>query len=189
MAAEDLDLALAHAASAARRAGRVAVVREVLGVVHYRRAEWAKALAEFRTARRISGSDHLLPHIADTERGLGRPQRALELAQSAEAARLAPAERVEMLLVESGARRDLGQPAAAVELLRDLAKATTTAKPWAARVYYAYAEALVEVGDADQGRRWLAKAVAADPSGATDAAERLAEVDGLQILDLDDEES
>lgn len=187
VAADDLDLALAHAMSAARRAGRVAVVREALGIVHYRRGEWAKALAEFRTARRLSGSDHLLPHMADTERGLGRPERALELAQSPEAAKLPAAERVEMLIVESGARRDLGQPAAAVELLRELARATTATKPWAARVYYAYGEALLEVDREDEARGWFAKAVPADSERTTDAAERLAELDGLEIVDLDED--
>src|SRR5699024_698915 len=85
LANEDLDRALAHAEHASRRAGRVAVVREVLGLVYYRRAEWAAALREFRTARRLSGSQHLLPHMADAERGLGRPDRAIELAHSEDA--------------------------------------------------------------------------------------------------------
>lgn len=182
---QDLDLALAHAQNASRRAGRVSVVRETLGLVHYRRGEWAKALSEFRTARRLSGSDHLLPLIADTERGLGRPQRAIELAGSPEAQRLETAERMELAVVVSGARRDMGQTGAAVQTLRDLARSVSPGAPWAARVYYAFADALEADGKGDQAQEWLARAAAADADAQTDAAERLGAFDG-EFIDLDD---
>lgn len=171
--AEEFDIALAHAEAASRRAGRVAGVREVLGVVHYRRQEWAKALAEFRTARRISGMDHLLPLMADVERGLGRPERALELAATPEAARLAPAEYIEMAIVTSGARLDMGQTAAAVQHLRDLAIAGKSSAPWAARLRYAYAAALEADGQDEEAHRWYERAAEVDTAGETDAAELL----------------
>jgi len=85
----DLDAALAHAETAVRRAGRVAAAREALGVVAYRQGDWARALGEFRTVRRLSGSSHLLPLMVDCERALGRPERALDLAASPEARTLA----------------------------------------------------------------------------------------------------
>lgn len=185
--AEDFDTALAHAQAAAKRAGRVAGVRETLGVVHYRRGEWAKALAEFRTARRLSGLDHLLPLMADTERGLGRPERALDLASSPEAARLAPAERVEMAIVVSGARVDLGQTAAAVQHLRDLARAGSPAAPWAARLRYAYAAALEADGQPGEAQEWYRRAAEVDDAGDTDVAQRLGN-DDPEILDLGDGE-
>src|SRR5690606_13905935 len=140
LAAEDLDGALAHAENASLRAGRVAIVREVLGFVHYRRGEWAEALREFRTARRLSGSNHLLPHIADVERGLGRPDRAIELSQEPAAQSLSAADRVELAIVVSGARRDLGQADAAVQILRELVRASPPQRSWSGRLYYAYAE-------------------------------------------------
>ena len=84
--ADDLDAALAHAETAVRRAGRVPAAREALGMVAYRRGDFARALTEFRTARRLSGSSHLLPLMVDCERGLGRHARALDLAASPEAA-------------------------------------------------------------------------------------------------------
>ena len=77
---DDPEAAYANAMAAQRRAGRVAIVREVTGLAAYRTGRFAEALAELRTAKRLSGSVHLLPLIADAERGLGRPERALELA-------------------------------------------------------------------------------------------------------------
>ncbi len=187
---EDFDVALAHAQAATRRAGRVAGVRETMGVVHYRRGEWAKALSEFRTARRLSGLDHLLPLMADAERGLGRPERALDLASSPEVARLAPAERVEMAIVVSGARVDLGQTAAAVQHLRDLARAGNPKAPWAARLRYAYAAALEADGQQAEAQEWYRRAAEVDVSGETDAAEILGgeEPEMIDLGDLVDED-
>lgn len=183
LAADDLDGALAHAENASRRAGRVAIVREVLGFVHYRRAEWAEALREFRTARRLSGSNHLLPHMADVERGMGRPDRAIELSQEPAAQALSAADRVELAIVVSGARRDLGQHQAGVQILRELVRATPAQRSWAPRLYYAYAESLLSVEDAVGAREWFARAVDVDREGVTDAADRLAELDGVDIID------
>ena len=43
-------------------------------------------------------------------------------------------------------------------------------------------------GDDQAGARtWFARALDADPDGATDASERLEELDGVTYLDLDDE--
>lgn len=184
---EDLDRALAHAQTAARRAGRVAAVREALGIVHHRRGEWAKALAEYRTARRLSGSDHVLPQMADCERGLGRPERAIALAAAPEAAQLSRQDRVELAIVVSGARRDLGQVDAAVLVLRDLAQSTRPQQPGAARLYYAYADSLLAAGDQAAAREWFSRAVDADRDLETDAADRLAELDGIVLVDLEDE--
>lgn len=185
--AEDFDSALAHAEAASRRAGRVPVVRETLGLVHYRRGDWAKALTEFRTARRLSGTHHLLPLLADCERGLGRPERALELAASPEVSSLDAAERVELAIVVSGARGDLGQRAAAVLELKDLVAAGSERAPWAARLRYAYAAALAADGRQDEARIWFERAAALDSSGETDAGE-LVGLDEPFVLDLGGDE-
>lgn len=186
--AEDFDLALAHAEAASRRAGRVAGVRETLGVVHYRRGEWAKALAEFRTARRLSGTHHLIPLMADAERGLGRPERALELAASAEARTLGAAEQVELGIVVAGARADMGQTAAAVLHLRDLLSRTRDQDPWLARLRYAYAAALEADGRTAEARTWYERAAEVDTQGETDAAELLGGEEEPLILDLGGDE-
>ncbi len=186
----DIDAAQAHAETAVRRAGRVPAAREALGLVHYRKGEWAKALSEFRTARRLSGSSHMLPFMVDAERGLGRHERALDLAASPEAASLTQDERIELAIVVSGIRRDLGQFEAAALGLQLPQLNAGSRQPWAARLFYAYAEALLAKGDDDGALTWFGHAASADVEGETDADERLAELDGLVLTDLleDDED-
>lgn len=190
--ADDFVGAEAHAETAVRRAGRVPAAREALGLVAYRKGEWARALSEFRTARRLSGSSHLLALMVDCERGLGRPERALELATSPEAATLAVEDRVELAIVVSGIRRDLGQLEAARLALEVPQLKGSARKPFFARLAYAYAEVLLALGREREARDWFARAAAADHELETDAAERLAELDGIVLTDLldgEDEES
>lgn len=58
-----------------------------------------------------------LPVMADCERGLGRPDRALDMARSEEAKDLDAPGKVELAIVAAGARTDLGQLDAAVSEL------------------------------------------------------------------------
>lgn len=113
----DPERAYEHAQAAVRRAGRVDVVREAAGLAAYRTGRWAEALRELRTVRRLNGSSEHLAVMADAERGLGRPERALALAQEPEAATLDAEARVELAIVVSGARLDLAEPEAAVAVL------------------------------------------------------------------------
>ncbi len=192
MVAELLDVdpeaALAHAETAVRRAGRVPAAREALGLVAYRMGDWARALSEFRTVRRLSGSHHLVPLMVDCERALGRHAKALELAQSEEAANLAIDDRVELAIVVSGIRRDLGQIEAAAAGLADLVRRLSPNRPSAARLYYAYADAKLAAGERSEAREWFARAADADHELTTDAAERLDELDGAEVMDLSPEE-
>lgn len=183
---EDPERAYLYAKTARRLGSRVAVVREGCGIAAYQAGHWAEALAELRAARRLSGREAYLPIMADCERGLGRPERALTLARSAEAERLQQAERVEMRIVESGARRDMGQYDAAVLALQIAELKEQRLRPWSARLLYAYADALSAAGRDDEAGEWFAKAAAADRDGETDAAERYAEIEGLEILDAED---
>jgi tetratricopeptide (TPR) repeat protein len=185
--ADDPETAYAHAMAAQRRAGRIAIVREAVGVAAYHAGLWAEALAELRAARRMSGSSHQLPLMADAERGLGRPERALELAASPEAAELTTAERVEMAIVVSGARRDLGQADAAVLALRLPELEHPRSRPYVSRLQYAYADALLHAGRSEEALAWFARAADSDVDGQTDADERLAELQGLEITDLGDD--
>lgn len=186
----DPDAALDHAEHAARRAGRVPAVREALGLVFYRRDQFTDALREFRTARRLSGSDHLIPYMVDSERGLGRFDKALELANSPEARRLGEADNIELAIVVSGVRRDMGQADAALVGLRIPALERATTQAWAPRLFYAYAEALLATGDEEGAREWFLKAAERDLDGETDAAERIDQLDGIELTDLleDDDE-
>ena len=124
--------------------------------------------------------------MADCERGLGRPERALELARAPEVAELERPGRIEMRIVAAGARRDLGQNEAAVLTLAVPELRTKGKAPWLARLRFAYADALVAVGRLDEAREWFALAAEADEYEQTDAATRLAELEGVTFLDLDE---
>jgi tetratricopeptide (TPR) repeat protein len=181
---EDPETALRHARAARALAGRVGSVREAAGLAAYAAGEWAEALTELRAARRISGHAGHLAVLADCERALGRPERALALADDPDVPGLGQDERVELVIVLSGARRDLGQADAAVLLLQEPARRTRRDRPWAARLWYALADALLDAGRAAEAREWFARAADADDAGTTDAQERLLELDGVVLEDL-----
>jgi hypothetical protein len=166
----------AHAAYAKRLASRVAAVREAAGITAYRVGRYADALADLRAARRMTGRPDHLPVMADCERGLARPERALALARDPQVDLLAPAEAAELRIVVSGARRDLGEYGAAVAVFDDEDIHPRSAAPWTVRVWYAYAEALLAAGRREQARRYFAAATQIDEEGETDAAERLADL-------------
>jgi hypothetical protein len=136
----------------------------------------------------MSGSDDYLPVIADCERGLGHPERALEIAGSAEAARLNGAARVEMRIVSSGARRDLGQSEAAVVTLQG-PELRQTGQPWTARLRYAYADALLAAGRRAEAIDWFRRSAASDADGETEASERLDELTGTTFIDAEPDDS
>ena len=182
---EDPQAALAHAETAARRAGRVPAVREALGLVAYRCGDWSRALNEFRTVRRLSGSEHLIALMVDCERALGRSDRALELAATVDLARLSTEDAVELAIVVSGIRRDLGQLDSALAAVTIPALRQSKVAPWSARLAYAYAEAQLALGRPDVARHWFATALKRDPDATTDAAERVEELDGVTYVDLD----
>jgi hypothetical protein len=85
--------------------------------------------------------------------------------------------------VASGARRDLGQPEAALLLLQVPALSSRRTEEWLPRLRYAYADTLLELGRGDEARTWFERAAQADPDGITDADERLAEMDGIVFDD------
>jgi tetratricopeptide (TPR) repeat protein len=182
---DDPELAHQHTCEATRIASRVAAVREANGLTAYATGRWAQARSELRAARRLSGSDEFLPLLADCERGLGKPERALEIAGSPEAARLDKATKVELRIVASGARRVLGQLDAAVVTLQ-CPELRDEAKPWSARLRYAYADALLAAGRRDEAVTWFERAANVDKDGDTEAQERLEELEGLVFLDAEE---
>jgi len=174
---EDPELAYEHAAYARRILPRLACVREAAGLCAYAVGNWAEALNDLRTYKRLTGSVEHLPVMADCERGLGRAERALALASGPDAARLDAAATVEMKIVVSGARRDLGQLDAAVVALQGPQLNRDRRDPWSARLFYAYADALLAAARPDEARDWFVAAVLADDEGDTDAADRLEDLD------------
>ncbi len=185
---EDPEQAYAYSKIALRLASRVAAVREAAGFAAYANEKYSEALAEFRAARRMTGSAELWPVMADCERGLGRPEKALDMAGEPEVQRLDKAGQVEMRLVAAGARRDMGQLDAAIVTLQSPELASNSVQPWTARLRYAYADALLEAGREDEAREWFAKTVEADKEHVTNASDRLAEMDGVEFVDAFEEE-
>ncbi|WP_425413508.1 Replicase polyprotein 1ab [Micromonospora rhizosphaerae] len=178
--------ALAHALAARRLASRIAAVREAVGLAAYHAGEWQTAIAELRTYHRMTGSQSHLAVLADCERALGRPERAIDLFRGADRAKLDKAAAIELLIVAAGARGDLGQKDAAVAMLQ-VPELTSDSEPWAARLRYAYADALLAVGRREEAREWFSRAAELDPEGETDAAERLLELEGV-VIEGDDED-
>ncbi|MFB7516960.1 hypothetical protein [Streptomyces sp. NPDC056144] len=184
---EEPEKAYEYSRVALRLASRVAAVREAAGFAAYATQKYSEALAEFRAARRMSGGVELWPVMADCERGMGRPERALAMAGEPEVQKLDKAGQVEMRLVAAGARRDMGQLDAAIVTLQSPELASGAVHSWTARLRYAYADALLAAGRDAEAREWFAKALEADKDGATDASDRLAEIDGVEFVDAFDD--
>ncbi|WP_081660141.1 tetratricopeptide repeat protein [Mycolicibacterium iranicum] len=173
---EDPEAALEHARAARARSGRIAAVREAVGIAAYQCGDWAQALAELRAARRMGSRSPLLALIADCERGVGRPERAIELARSPEAAELTGDDADELRIVVAGARSDLGQHEQALALLSSPALDPSRSGQTSARLFYAYAETLLALGRKDEALQWFLHAAKADVEGVTDAEDRITEL-------------
>jgi hypothetical protein len=158
---EDPALAHRHALSAARRAGRIGVVRETLAITAYATGDFALALRELRTYRRITGRDDQLPMMVDSERGIGRPDRALELGRSVPRSSLPVPVQVELAIAMSGARLDLGQPDLALIELTIPQLDPKTAFSYSPALFAAYATVLEELGRDDDAELWYSHADAA----------------------------
>jgi tetratricopeptide (TPR) repeat protein len=173
LADEEPALAWRHARAARQKGGRIAVVRETVGLVAYRAGEWSEAIAELRAARRMGGGPGHLAVMADCERALGHPEKAIELSRSAEAAELDDDGAIEMTIVVAGARADLGQLDAAMVMLEE---AGVTQDGADARLLYAYADLLAGAGRTAEALNWFMKAYDADTEDDTDAADRITEL-------------
>jgi hypothetical protein len=171
---DDPQNALAFARAARNRAARVGAVREAVGIAAYHAGEWAEALTELRTARRISGDARNLAVMADCERALGRPAQALRLLSDPGVNRLDPESRVELFIVIAGARRDLGQLDAALAVLSRGGLDRNRPRAGAVRLWYAYADALEAAGRREEAAQWFAASAALDPDGELDAVDRAA---------------
>ncbi|MGX6604713.1 tetratricopeptide repeat protein [Micromonosporaceae bacterium Da 78-11] len=163
-------------------------MREAVGLAAYAAGDWTTAIAELRTYHRMTGKQTHLAELADCERALGRPERAIDLYRGADVAALDKAGAIELLIVAAGARGDLGQNDAAVAMLQVKELTADEDADWAARLRYAYADSLLAAGRRDEAREWFARASAADVDQLTDAAERLLELDGVSIEGDDEDE-
>ncbi|MEZ7898742.1 MAG: hypothetical protein QMB98_08020 [Flaviflexus sp.] len=117
---ENPELAYEHAKAAYRRASRIDIVREALGLTAYANEKYGEALRELRTYRRMSGD---LSHAyleADCERGMGKPDRAVKYLEDIDIQELEPAAQVELALVVSGAYSDMIESETGLKLIETL---------------------------------------------------------------------
>ncbi len=174
---EDPETAYQHALAARARASRNGLIREACGETAYAAGKFAEALSELRAARRMNGQQHHAPMMADCERALGRPEKALAYDTPEIRAKLDEAGQIELSIVVAGARRDLGQVDAALRLLETEPLHSKSRADWVARLRYAYADTLLDAGRREEAVEWFHRVVAVDGNHATDAEERLAALD------------
>jgi len=168
----DPEAAVRAARAAKRAAPRAASVREALGVALYQAGDYRGARTELAAAQRISGRRDLDAMLADVERALGRPERAIALFERSDRSRMDPDTADELLLVAASAYGDLGQPAAGVALIRRHARWPAELADHHLRLAYAEGALAEQAGDPARARDAFARVVQADPD-FHDAAERL----------------
>ena len=148
--ADDPQAALAHAKWAAKQASRVDIARETLAMVAYRQGDYKLALREFQTAFRMNGYLDYLPFMADCERGLDKPKKAIEIALSDNAKRLTGEAKAEMFLVYAGALNDMGMVDQAIEVVSKLVHAKGLAGEYRMRAAQAEQYFLSKAGRDDE---------------------------------------
>ena len=165
----------ARAGGASPRVPQRASSARPCGETAYAAGKFAEALSEFRAARRMNGQQHYAPMMADCERALGRPEKALAYDTPEIRVRSSTTpDRSSCRIVVAGARRDLGQVEAALRLLETEPLHSKSRADWVARLRYAYADTLLDAGRREDAIEWFHRVVAVDGNKATDAEERLA---------------
>lgn len=181
---EDPQLAHQHAMSASRRAGRIAIVRETLAITAYATGDFALALRELRTYRRISGKDDQIALMVDSERGMGRPERGLEAGRAVDRATLPPGVRAELAIAMSGARLDLGDADRALLELDIPELDPDQAFEWSPSLFAARAVVLEELDRADEAAEWRRRAVVA--AAALDEARGVDDHETVEIDEIEE---
>lgn len=146
----DPELALEHAKWVAHQASRIDFARETLAFVAYRQGDYKLALREFRTAFRMNGFLDYLPFIADCERGMGEPKKAIETAMSDDAKYLRGESKAEMFLVYAGALGDLELWDKAIEIVHTLGRSKGLAGKYRMRAVQAEQYFLEQAGRSDE---------------------------------------
>jgi hypothetical protein len=176
----DPELAHQHAISATRRAGRIPVARETLAVTAYHTGDYALALRELRTFRRLTGSQGHLALMVECERALGRPERGIETGLAADLSELSTEQRVQLAIAMSGARLDLGQTQQALFELEIPELNPNKAFDWSPELFAAYANVLEDLGRDAESKNWRKRALLAESA----INEHLGGHDRLEVVEV-----
>ena len=174
----DAEEAYLHAKAAVSRAGRIGAVREACALAAYGCGKYSEALREVRAARRLTGTDSLRAIEADCERGLGKPEKALEIIAETDTSAYDLSDLVELVIVQAGARHDLGDSDAALLVLNHFLENQQLEEPvLLARMLSYKADLLRELG-----RQEEAEEVEAE---TPDVPDTVAIVDLEEVLEAD----
>lgn len=147
----DPEVAYQHTKIAFQRAARIDVVREALGLAAYATGRYGEALKELRTYRRMSDDYEHVAMEADAERGLGRAEKALRFISNIPLQKLDMVAKIELAIVTSGARGDLGDAAGGLSVLEKIIVENLPAE-LAARVQSVKADRLEELGRLEEAQ-------------------------------------
>lgn len=159
---EDPALAFQHALAASRKGGRLSRVREAVALTAYAAGEYTEALREFRTYRRMTGDDSHIAAQVDSERALGRLEKALQLASEVDLERLDRTARVELAMVVSGVREDLGDLQGAHDALQIPELDRRRGYPFSPRLFQRQAEVLSALGRQKEAALWRRSVLVAE---------------------------
>ncbi len=184
LAEQDPELAHRHAQAAASRAGRIPVVRETVGITAYFVEDWALSLRELLAHRRMTNSNDHVPMMIDCERGLGRPQRGLEMGRTVDRAALSADVRVSLAIAMSGARLDLGQNETALVELEIKELNPNSVFDYSPRLFWAYADTLEVLGREADAAKWADLAARAEKAIAQKNASVFEELAVLEEIEI-----
>jgi tetratricopeptide (TPR) repeat protein len=148
-------------------------VREILGLAWYAAEQWRRALSEMQAYRRMSGRLDENHVIADCQRALGHPERAVQEAEEALDGAVSDEVRAECAVVGASALADLGRLEEALGLLRRIRTTVEVGRPFDLRVWYVTGDILERLGRTEDAAREFRKILRHDPA-AFDTRDRLA---------------
>ncbi|MBI4260365.1 MAG: tetratricopeptide repeat protein [Actinobacteria bacterium] len=176
LARGDPAVAVREAESAKELAPRSSAVRETLGLAYYGEERWREALRELQAYRRMTSRVDQNHVMADCERGLKRPERAVPLVMEAlDAPRMPEEVTAEAVVVGAAALADVGRFEEALALLRRFRTKPDVGRPHDLRVWYVTGDVLSRAGRAEEAAREFRRVLRFDPA-AFDTAERLAQL-------------
>lgn len=172
--AGEYERALEPLLEAKKKAPRSVFVREVLGLAYHHLGRWREAARELSAYRRLSDLRNRDPELADCERALGRPEKAVEILSDITAQDVDEEVLTEGLIVAAGALQDLGRDEEAVKTLeRGPLRPPGGVDVHHLRLWYALADALERVGRRSDARGWWDAIYAEDPEFFDIAKRRL----------------
>ena len=146
----------------------------------YRTGDFALAIRELRTFRRLSGRDTHLAIMVDSERGLGRPEKAIETGLEVDPSTLETADRVHLAIAMSGARLDLGQTQQALFELEIPELDPKKGFSWSPELFGAYATVLEDLGREEEAKKWFAYADRAEAA----LEEHFGGMDEIEVIEI-----